>query len=348
MGFKQVKAASAATANSNTSAAAAQEDTTVKVNKVTATEAAAASVPTTPKTVSAEVVREATTPLRVTEHTTVVVPDTKKTAVALFGNNAGMGKSVLAVLTAAEPSYELLFPVLALQGGSSGGSFTPIKAVPEEVANQMPQGKKPFEGYIVGFRSEVVAWLVGFDQKEDDTKPSWSVVASSEDAATTELLRKACKAYQFTAGANKHKFDMASNDVGHVRPTLQLLVWLPDVEDLIVVQTPSHYISWLKSSEQLARNADPATGQLKPFPALIRPVSTPKTVNGNSILEHVIDISAMLNDAGGKLHAHFSKWREQAQNDAELVQKVGDWLNGTDAPVDAGIEARLRAAAAMG
>jgi hypothetical protein len=253
-------------------------------------------------------------------------------------------KALMAIIDSSDDVRQLMFPVLQLAGGNSGGSFAPIKAVPEDVANQMPQGKKPFQGYILGFRTEIVAWPVGFDDKEEGAKPSWSVVIPSEDITgenvpprvqrIREYSRKACKNYQFTKNVDKGtKFDFATTERGHLRPALQLLVWLPDVQDIIVVSTPSNFESWRKTAEQLARNADPKTGETIQFPATMKPIATVKNVNGNTITEHVIDIAAMLNQAGADVVKAFGEWREQALKDPELVQKVGDWMNGVDAPI---------------
>jgi hypothetical protein len=263
-----------------------------------------------------------------------------------FGNG-GMGKSVLAVITKADEARGLMFPVLQLAGGNSGGSFAPIKAVPEEVANQMPQGKKPFEGFIVAYRSEMVSWPVGFDDKEDDSRPVWSVAVPSDDAVGADLLRNAGKRYQFTKNVDKSKFDHAQSGVGHARPQLQLLVWLPDVEDLIVVQTPSHFESWRKTAEQLNRNADPKTGEVLKFPALLRPVSTVKNINGFTVTEHAIDITAMLNEAGAALAQKFAAWREKAKLDPELVNKVGEWASCGDHPRTPELDAILKKCASL-
>lgn len=327
MGFSHIKTGSAAAGKTSTK-----------------TETKAAETAKAPETEAKQV--EATVVETEAKTTVAVREDTASTAMSLF-DGGGMGKSVLAVITAADGPRELAFPILSLQGGNGGGSFSPIKAVPEEVANQMPQGKKPFTAFILGFRTELVAWPVGFEDKEDDTKPVWSVTATSADARATELIRKACKQYQFTGNKDKAKFDFAQSEVGHIRPVLQLLVWLPDVEDLIVVQTPSHYMSWLKTGEQLNRNADPKTGEVRPFPAQLRPVSTSKTVNGYTITEHVIDITAMLNDAGAQVFAAYSKWRETAKSNPELVERVGKWVQGLDAPMTDEIEKRLRTAASL-
>lgn len=261
-------------------------------------------------------------------------------------DGGSMGKNVLAAIASVD-ERSLLFPILALSGGSSGGAFAPIKAVPEEIANQMPQGKKPFEGFVLGYRTEIVAWPAGFDDREEGSKPSWSVAISSEDAAGAELVKKACKQYQFTKNDAKGKFDFADSGVGHIKPVLQLLVWLPDVEDLIIVQTPAHFESWRKTAEQLNRNADPKTGEVLKFPALIRPVSTPKNINGFATTEHIIDITAMLNDAGAKLFGRFSAWREGAKQNPEIVANVGSWVQGLDAPRTDEINAILQKAAKL-
>jgi len=318
------------------------------------------AAPTTPvKTVDAEVVAPATPapvkakvakPAPAPAPVAVVAAPAENRTLSLVEQagrsvfaDSGMGISALSVILQND-SRSLSFPVLLLSGGNSGGAFAPIKAVPEAIANEMPQGKRPFEAFILGHRTEMVSWPVGFDDKEDGQKPVWSVAIRSDDRNGLALVRNAAKTYQYTKNVEKGKFDAANSGVGHVRPALQLLVWLPEVQDLIVVQTPAHFESWRKTVEQLSRNAHPETGEVLKFPASLKPISTVKQVNGFTITEHVIEITPMLSEAGAKVMSDYAIWRSTALENPELIATVGNWIQCVDAPLTPEITDILRKA----
>jgi hypothetical protein len=283
---------------------------------------------------------------------TVATPDT--TAVALFEPSGfNMASALLAVTETPEPTVGgPAFPILTTQGGNAGGAFVPLKGMPQEIADLLPQGRKPVEGVFLAYRTELTAWPVGYSdaptaQGDEKSKPVWDVAAPCSDAALTQLVQTACRKYQYTKGADKHIWNFEANGVGHIRPVLQLMIYLPTVDDVIVVQTASHYASWRRSLDNLARNVDPATKQLMQFPCSIRSVSAREQVGPNEVSIHTFDIQAVMNDSGKKWWEAYAAWRTRLANAPDVVALVKEWMAGSDKPATAQIRERLSKGAAM-
>lgn len=254
---------------------------------------------------------------------------------ALFGQTfAGMGNA-LSVLTDLEDFKPSTFPVLTLTGGKTGGLFSPASYVAEEVANQLPQGKKPINAIFMGFRTEVVSWAEGYKEGQTETaKPLFTVAISGMNAELTKQAAAAAKAYQYTKGDQKSaKYDFATTQVGHLGVSLALLVYLPEVDDVIEIKTPSKYASWLNTMENLKRQA--TDGQLGQFPCVLRPVSVSKVVNGWDINEHSIDFVKKIDAESKGWYEAYTAYIAKAAADPEMRENLESWVNGTDRPMTA-------------
>jgi hypothetical protein len=275
-----------------------------------------------------------------------VVERQAQNQIAVFDDNGGVNMAAaLMAITEGGGRGELLFPILQLTGGNGGGAFTPIKSVPQEVADQMPQGKKPIDCVFIGYRTELAAWPVGYnDRGAEGGQPVWSMAVPCNAPDDSRLVRGACSSYQFTPGDNKAGWDHAVSGIGHIRPTMQLLVYLPSVNDLIVVQTPSHFISWQQTMENLKKMVDPKTGLLNQFPCVLRAISEPKIIKGNNTTQHTIEFTSALNEAGAGWWKQYGGWRQAAKQDQEIVEKVNQWLNALDKPIDDTLRQTLKKA----
>lgn len=241
------------------------------------------------------------------------------------------------------------FPLLSITGGNAGGSVTPAKFVPSEIADNLPQGKKPIRGVYLSHRLEITAWPEGYkdEQSDEPRKPAWSAVVKADNAADAALVMKACKAYQYTPGTDKAaKFDFASShNIGHIRPVLAILMYLPDIDGVCIVQPPQYYPSAVSTAQALAKNADPATGEIGQFPAVLTVVSTTNTAKGSGKTwsTHSFDIGVDVTPKGKDLLVAFGKWKDRILADTENLQVLKDWVE-EDTMTDE-IRTRLRTAA---
>lgn len=264
-------------------------------------------------------------------------------SVSIF-TGGGSAAAALLAITEMPNAAPVVFPVLMVSGGNAGGMFTPAGFVDEAVANQLPQGKKPVDCVFMGYRTELSAWPSGFLDRKDGDKPVWTLAVSCADAPGAVLVGEAAKSYQFTKGTNKGGWDYAQSGLGHLRPTLQLLVYLPSVDDVIVVQTPAHFTSWKSTMDNLKKLMDPKTNALSQAPVQLRIISTPKIINGNSVTEHVIDFAVMANDTGKEWYSAYAKYILTAANDAEVREKIENWVNCADRPITDDLRGLLKKA----
>jgi hypothetical protein len=240
----------------------------------------------------------------------------------------------MAVISAADAGQGLQFPLLMVAGGAQGGTIAPHKSVPPEIANSMPQGKMPIEGIFIGLRTDLSSWPTGYDDRDPNAEqqPLWSVAVSAHDQVGALAVQDACKQYQFTKKDDKAIFDAAKSGVGHIKPTLQMLVWSKMLGDLVVVQSPASYESWIEGLRGIMRLADPQTGALNQFPMSMRITSVPRSSKaGNSWLVHVFSVDVAPNATGVEMMNTFKAWR--AGLPEEKVKQVNEWLAASDRPM---------------
>lgn len=264
------------------------------------------------------------------------------------------GANVLAAIANADTAPARSgFPLLYVTGGNSGGAITPAKFVPAEIADNLPQGKKPVRGVYLAHRIEIAAWPEGYKDEQGDSdaprRPAWTAEIPGEAGEDISVLTRACKAYQYTPLADKVKFDFAAEAaVGHIRPVISLLMYLPDTDGVVVVQPPAHYNAFVNTAGALAKNADPATGALEQFPAVLTVVSKTTTAKGSgkSWTIHHLDVVADVTPKGKDTYAAFQKWKATVAEDPATVASIMDWINCTENPLSEENRARLRRAAA--
>lgn len=282
-------------------------------------------------------------------------------ALSLFEESASAeGESLLALAAAAERAADgggasdMLFPILQITGGASGGQWKLVGEVPKEVARMfMPvTADDSVDGVLVGYRVELIAWPSGKRDDEDEktSRPAWTaVLPGTASAALRDAFLAAAEAFNFTKSVDKGKFDFEASGVGHLRPSFQALIYVPGPQGLIVVQPPALYPSWLESAEGLAKLVDPKTKRLGRFPVRISAKSRAvKYGNGHSNKVHRLVFDKATDSEGAEWHESFSAWRGHAmENEPELVEAINGWLNGADAPLTDEVLERLEKAKAM-
>lgn len=249
------------------------------------------------------------------------------------------------------------FGLVNLTGGPSGGMYAPAEFQAQEAQDALPSGKKPINGVLMGYRLAVSAWPVGYiesanqpkDANAPKSKPVYAASVSANDATHLPLAVKAARNYQFTKSADKSKFDYATSKAGHIRVSVELMIYNAELGQPIIVATPANYGSVETTLQNIQKLIDPKTGALGQFPCSIRPVTVDKRSKGGfSWKEHSLDITNTAGQADGATQWNsFGAWKVEALKDAGLVQSVRDWVSAQDRKITGDIAAALTSAAAL-
>ncbi len=255
--------------------------------------------------------------------------------------------ALLAIASATEGPQRLPFPVVQVSGGngSSAGQFGPLAGTPDDVALKLPAGRGTISGIFVGYRTEVIAWATGYLNRdpESDGRPAWQGVLNPQNADDARLVADAVAAYQFTPNKDKGAFD----PVGHARPSLQLLMFLPKLNDLVVIQAPAHQQTWALTTQSLKRLIDPQSKVLGQFPCTVKPQVDDRKANGFEWKVTSLVVSQLLTDESKAWWDSYQAWREQVKLDPNKVATVREWLSGQDRPITDEIRSKLQAVAAL-
>lgn len=276
----------------------------------------------------------------------------------LFADGMGVSASALTAFlgVADEPAGPpLKFPVVNLTSGNGAGSgaFAPADWVDKEfgagTSNLLPAGKRPLTAVFLGYRIELIAWAVAFDDpsRKKDDRPAWSCAIPANDASTVQLATEASKNYQYIKKADKSRFDFAHSKAGHVRPSVQIMVFVPNV-GIVVLTPPMHYTSCERTLKSLSKQANQQTGALQPFPALIEPKSQEDKTPKQTWLQHHLDFGLSVGPEAKEAWDQFNEWRMKVlPTDPDVQKDIREFLNGTDHPVTPEIRQALTVAAAL-
>lgn len=255
-------------------------------------------------------------------------------ALSVFDGNALSTAGMLAVISKSQERATdfMIFPIIRVKDG-----VYQIPDVEGEIADKLPQGKKPISGVFLGYRLIVTAWPKKYDAKATETpRPVFACAIPANDVEAAEVATAACKKYQFTKGAEKGRFDYnaeTGEGSGHPRPTVEILVWLQDV-GLAVIRNNDGYAGMARTIESLA-SALP-DGQLKPTPMTFGIVTTTVKTAAFSwdeyhIKSQPIDLRAADGQALGK---GYGEWKSAAMQDEELIASFTKWVGCQDLPMD--------------
>jgi hypothetical protein len=273
------------------------------------------------------------------------------TALSLFGK-AGATSALMAVTDQSDGGGQKSpFPIIQVTGGASGGLFGAVKGTADqEVLDMLPQGGKPVKGIFLAYRSEILAWPAAFvEGQENHSNPSWTGVIPAGAVADAQLAFKACEAYQFTPKAEKAKFDYAASEIGHIRPSLQLLVFLAEINDVAIVQVPAYFSSWIETQKSLRLLVDPETKQLGQFPCCIRVITNEvqnKARTQNWKVHHC-DITQAVDAVTKTAWEKYQPWVAALQETPEKMALFQEWLDGSDRLFTDTMRSALRKATAI-
>ena len=255
--------------------------------------------------------------------------------VALFGlEPVSLLEGMQAALSVNESGGGLMFPIVKQSGSPSArGMFAPINGTPDDIKDLLPNGPAAFKGMLLGYRWSYNAFKWGYEKEPDGTpadevkKPAYSFSLPATAGVDIKLANSACKVYKTTKAVDRGIFDFPTSQKGHLTPALELLVYLPAVNDVVVVSSPNTLDGALFAQSKLLSLIDPATGRL---PRAAIKVS-PEQVTTRSGFQYWAPNIAKVED--NELLAAFNNWATAVQGDEELVEKVGTWLSATDRPI---------------
>jgi hypothetical protein len=285
------------------------------------------------------------------------VPDTQALSLLPETQAVTVADALNAALSAGSDSAISAFPIITQTTGPQGGQVAPADFLPQEVQDTLPSGKRPINCVYMGYRLSVSAWALGYNDSAAQAasskdagkaKPVYAASVSPNDTAATALVMKAGRNYQFTKSADKSKFDYATSKAGHVKVQVELMVYLPDINDVVVLSAASGYGNTEATLKSIAKLVDPKTGQLGVFPASVRPLTEDKSSkSGFSWKQHSLDVTTNLTQDGAAALQAFNAWKTVIMSDAGKVQAVRDWLSGSDRRMTSDITAALTAAASL-
>lgn len=283
----------------------------------------------------------------------LIQKDTPKatSALSIFGK-AGATNALMAVTDAAQhQGQKSAFPIIQVTGGATGGLFGAVKGTADqEILDMLPQGGKPVKGIFLAYRTEILAWPAAFvEGQENSASPSWTATIPAGAVGDAQLAHKACEKYQFTKKEEKGKFDFDASAIGHIRPSFQMLVFLAEINDAVVVQVPAYFSSWVDTQKCLRLLVDPETKQLPQFPCAIR-VITEEVQNKAKTQKwkvHHCDVTQAVDAVTKAAWEKFEPWVAALQENPEKAAIFQEWMDGTDRPMTDDNRAALRKAASI-
>lgn len=264
----------------------------------------------------------------------LIIPAVAKSALAMIAKDPEPG------------SFAAMFPTLVLKGGNAGGSMVPSADTDKEIAKVLPQGKQSIQGVFLAYRSEAIAWPSGFDDRGEGEKPCISFAIPANDTNNTGLLLTGAENYQFAKKDVKDaKWLFKHGGPGGLRPVFQMLVYLPQFEDVVVLQCPGLLQTYRTQAKQLTQYINESDGTLGWFPAAFDVVTEPWYEEN---VYHYWKVTALANDVGAKAYASYQaaveSWRA---NRPDMIANIEDWFAGKDKTPPADQLARLAQAATM-
>lgn len=254
-------------------------------------------------------------------------------APANFAVKLATKNKVLAIIAAAEADggdFVEPIPALVLKGGDSGGITVPAKGVPAEIAGQLPQGKTPLLAQLLSYRILVQAWPTHYDDRQEGDRPTIDCAIPPGDAELALAAMKGAENYNFCIKDQKPKWTTANGGPGILHPLMELLVYWPMADDVILLRTCPQFKTVTTMAQALAGLCD-VDGNLIQQPIFFEPVSATWY---DKHMFHYWKLTAQLNEAGQACHEKHAAWHEQVgETRPDLVATMMAWFSGEDKPV---------------
>lgn len=238
-----------------------------------------------------------------------------------------------------------LYPTVQQNGGQDArGALAPLKGTDEALAEVLPEGTRPVHCVLLGFRWEYTAWKWPYQEVpegedlEDAKYPAYSFALPATAVNDIALANKAASKYQFTKKAERVKFNFRDSQCGHLLPTVRMLCFWPDLNDLMVVSTPNT----LDAGENLIsqfRGLLDSNGVLQPQPVKIKPGQVTKPRSGYQYW--TLQVTGDAGEDAAEAWAGYQEWVAQNREDEAVIGQYTEWVNGTDMPINDAIRTYL-------
>lgn len=253
---------------------------------------------------------------------------------------AGAAAAADAFLDEAEGLTGLLLPSVGI---TDGGVFSAIKGNDPADVDRLPDGNKAKPGIFLAKRTGVLSWKVPYDKKnKEEDAPAFSVMVPDSHVEDVKLVAQAVKARQYCPKDRAEQFNFASSGVGHLKPLLEILAWLPDT-GFTVISVPPNFHDVVDGIAETRNLVDPATGEISLAPTMFKPTSKPHKSATWEWKSHFCGLTAIADDkTRAQLLDGFAKYREAIAENADLKARVDSWLQCTDRPMTDEIREALK------
>ncbi len=244
-------------------------------------------------------------------------------------------RSVSTFLDIADTATGIMLPTVKV----TDKIFTPAPGNDPKDIDLLPDNGKPRAAVYIAKRVGALSWKNGYDQKGEEETPAFACFAQDQNDTDVGLIAGAAKARQMCKKAENGKFDFERSKVGHIKPLLEILVFLPKVGFTVIAVSPNYYnvVDGIK-----------AVGNLQgPVPVMIKPDTKPHKGGGYNWDSAYCGVEPINGDVAQKLLAEFEEYRIKVSEDLVVKDAVEGWLSSSDRPVTDAIREALRAGIAL-
>jgi len=263
-------------------------------------------------------------------------------------------------------SYEPMFQGVHQIGGITGGVLEANRGTNEDI--DLPEGRRGFTGIYLGHRFSFTGWKTGRKSNEEIAADKEAGIEDDDEVGTpayggsvspifnpsdARLLKDACSAYQFTKKVDKHKFDFATSQAGHIRANCELLLYYADADQAITVSTPYYYDSVFGKEGMLwilKGLVDREAGGILPVPYKVAPTTKTKMIGSNEVGVHTLPMSPVSDTKASQAYDKFKDYAALLESDEGAGEraKIESWLNCTDRETTDGMRQYMKNATALG
>lgn len=217
--------------------------------------------------------------------------------------------------------------------------FTPAPGNDPKDLDNLPDNGKARPAVYIAKRVGVLSWKNGYDKKSDEEVPAFTAFANDQNDEDIGLIAGAAKARQMCPKAIQPNFDFDKSKVGHVKPLLEILVFLPKVGFTVIAVSPNYYnvVDGVK-----------AVGNLQgPVPVMIKPDKKNHKGGGYTWDSAFCGVDVINGAEAEKLLAAMEEYRVSVAEDLAIKEAVNSWLTSSDRPMTDAVREALRAGIAL-
>ncbi len=266
-----------------------------------------------------------------------------------LATRTGGQSSVLAVLNEPDESGGgLPFAVINAKDGGLKPSKHNSDAVNEALEEVLRSSS--INCVYLAHRCTVVAWALGFDEREEGDRPAWNLSIPDFAVDAFRLAKKATNQYKFTKKDRKGPlFDWDSGDgVGHISPQAEVLVYvhgfIPTDDEgdnlevagfFAVIQTQANFDACMATYRNLGALTDPATGEIAAQPVKVKVHEEEHSTKNYDWTTTDLLFHKRSPEEGEE--QGFMDLKVFASEDDELSEKLSTWLAGENISDDGDI-----------